>query len=228
MIISHRHKFIFNKTHKTAGTSIEIALSGICGDKDVITPITPEDQKVREELGFRGPQNIHVPITNYSFRELLLSAIYRKRKKYRRHMSCEDIKQNVSKSIWDSYFKFSIVRNPYDRMVSLYYWRGGDKEFGSIYKFLNSDKLNRFHSFEKYSIDGEIAVDKVYRFENLGYFLQDLSQQLKLKEPLKLPDYKAKSHTRKVKDYRDVLDEKSITIIQNLFAREFEHYGYEY
>ena len=37
MIISHKHKFIFIKTVKTAGTSIDIALSKICEPQDIIT-----------------------------------------------------------------------------------------------------------------------------------------------------------------------------------------------
>ena len=35
MIISHKHKFIFFKTRKTAGTSLQIALSEFCEDGDV-------------------------------------------------------------------------------------------------------------------------------------------------------------------------------------------------
>jgi len=65
MIISHRHRFIFIKLRKTAGTSMEIALSGICGDQDVITPISEEDEKVRREMGFRGPQNTLIPFRYY-------------------------------------------------------------------------------------------------------------------------------------------------------------------
>jgi len=39
MIISHTHKFIFIKSEKTAGTSIEAALSRYCSGDDVVTPI---------------------------------------------------------------------------------------------------------------------------------------------------------------------------------------------
>src|SRR4026208_1557900 len=55
MIVSHTDKFIFLKTKKTAGTSIELALSELCGSDDVITPLTEIDEAQRE--GKRGAQN---------------------------------------------------------------------------------------------------------------------------------------------------------------------------
>jgi len=55
MIVSHEHKFIFLKTKKTAGTSIELALTELCGPQDVITPLTEIDEARR--TNGRGPQN---------------------------------------------------------------------------------------------------------------------------------------------------------------------------
>jgi hypothetical protein len=43
MILSHTRKFIFIKTRKVSGTSMEISLSQFCGEGDIITPISYED-----------------------------------------------------------------------------------------------------------------------------------------------------------------------------------------
>ena len=107
MIISHKHKFIFIKTNKTAGTSIEIALSKICGSRDVITPISPEDEALRKKLGYRGPQNC-----------LGLNGI-----EFVNHLTAARIKEGVEQKIWNEYYKFCFQRNPWDRIISLYYWR---------------------------------------------------------------------------------------------------------
>ena len=39
MIISHSRRFIFIKSTKTAGTSVEAALSNFCERDDVVTPL---------------------------------------------------------------------------------------------------------------------------------------------------------------------------------------------
>ncbi len=61
MIVSHQHRFVFLKTRKTAGTSVEIALSKICGPDDIISRISPEDEELRAAAGGRGPQNHESP-----------------------------------------------------------------------------------------------------------------------------------------------------------------------
>src|SRR5215217_2781519 len=99
MIISHEHKFIFLKTRKTAGTSIEIALSRFCGEEDMITPIGRED-KLRENLSPRGAQNFQ-----YAAEDGRNSQGERQISCYN-HMPAKRVRDLIGTKIWDEYFKF--------------------------------------------------------------------------------------------------------------------------
>lgn len=228
MIISHKHKFIFIKTKKTAGTSIEIALSKICGKEDIIAPISKLDEKFRQEYANISAQNFFLPFNKYTTLNICEAFLLRKRLIYYNHMPCREIKAYISKEVWDSYYKFTLDRNPFDKMVSLYYWRKGDKKFGNIYDFLKNGGLDGFTSYDIYAIDGVVAVDQVYQFEDLKGMCLDLTKRFKLPELLELPRFKAKSNTRKVKNYKELLDEKSIELIKTIFAREIKLFGYTY
>src|ERR1051326_1226986 len=130
MILSHRYRFIFIKTRKTAGTSIEIALSRFCGADDVITPISYEDEMMRAALGYRGPQNYEfgsdqrlLPIgpataTNV---DAAGAEVGRNTWKFFNHIPARLIRERVGPSVWNAYFKFCFVRNPWDTIISNYY-----------------------------------------------------------------------------------------------------------
>lgn len=228
MIVSHKHEFIYVKTRKTAGTSIEIALSSICGKDDIITPISTVDEKVRIDSGFLKAQNYFVPFNKYSELDYFEFKLKGNRLQFYNHMPCQKIIKYVDKKVWNNYFKFTVDRNPFDKLVSLYYWRGGDKTYKNVSDFLLNGGLEWFGSYDIYSIYGVVAVDKIYKYENLEYFLEDITKKLNLHKPLKLPEYKAKSQIRKVKEYRDILDDKAIEIIKIIFAREIKLLGYRY
>ena len=112
MIIFHKYKFIFLKTVKTTGTSIEISLSRFCGDDDIITPIDWEDEAIRKLLG-KKPQNY-----------LDYDAQGNKYQKYFNHITAKKVKSLIEPSIWNGYYKFCFERNPFDRAISLYYFLG--------------------------------------------------------------------------------------------------------
>lgn len=230
MIISHKYKFIFLKTNKTAGTSIEIALSGVCGDDDIISPISPEDEKTRLELGHRGPQHHLATVREYGIvdaTKLLVKG--RKKNRFYNHMPASEVKALIPEGTWNDYYKFCFERNPWDRVISLYYWRCKTEPRPSIAQFIDSGALKRLKrkGLELYSINGQIAVDKVCRFENIAAELELIRTRLDITGKLELPH--AKSRFRKdQRSYRDILDAQQQARIADIFSDEIKLMGYEF
>ena len=103
MIISHSHKYIFIKSLKTAGTSIEAALSHECSGQDVVTRLGNYRFNRDESGGW-----IHNAMNDEGFEQ---------------HEKAAAIKEKVPPAVWSDYYKFSVVRNPWDRIVSDFFWR---------------------------------------------------------------------------------------------------------
>ena len=230
MIISHRHKFIFLKTTKTAGTSVEIALSKFCGPEDIITPITGVDEKTRQDLGYRGPQNYLAPARNYGLKDLS-SLLFKKRKKrlYYNHIPATLVREQIGKEIWDSYFKFCIERNPWDRAVSFYYWKNREEPRIPFSEYVDSSLpiTLKANGYGVYTIDGKVVVDRVCRFENLAEDLDAVRLQLGLPGELELPQAKA-GHRKDRGTYHTKYGEAEKARIAEIFADEIRLFGYEF
>jgi hypothetical protein len=230
MIISHKYKYIFLKTSKTASTSVEIALSKFCGPDDIITPIFPDDEKTRAELGYPGPQHHTSSIWGYTLGDIL-KMIYKRRKKIRfyNHIPAKKVKAYIGKEVWDSYFKFCFERNPWDRIISQYYWQNKSEPRPPISKFINSKdtRILKKRGFGVYTINGKVTVDKICKFEIIAWELEIIRKQLGIPEKLVLP--RAKSSFRKDKrSYRDILGTKDRGKIAELFQEEINLLGYEW
>lgn len=214
---------------KTAGTSVEIALASICGEDDIITPISPKDEIVRKQLGYNTAQNYRIPLRKYSKKQMLLSVLNLKPAKYQGHQSAMEIKRTIDPKVWESYYKFSFDRNPWDKMVSGYFWLKGKNESMSLDDFVNSDLSTRIKGYELYSINGYPVIDKVFKYEELEKSFQIISKDIGLNEELKLPKYRAKGHSRIEKaHYKELLSKKSKELIRLRAAREIELLGYKY
>ncbi len=228
MIICHRHRFIFLKTKKTAGTSLEIALSRHCGPDDVITDISPEDERERHELGYRGPQNTAVPLLYYRPWDLVQVVRRRSRLQYRNHTGAAWLRRHVSRAVWEGYFKFCVDRNPWDRAISSYYWRNRHASQRQPFDvWLGSVGTGQISNFDIYSIRGRVAVDRVLRYEHLEADLKEVANHLKLPEELVLPRAKGQYRVDR-RPYREVLEPAQRDRIAAVCAREIELLGYEF
>ena len=230
MIISHKYKFIFIKTEKTAGTSIEIALSEFCGPNDIITPITRPDEMIRKSMGYRGPQHYLAPLFSYGPRDLAFFVLKgKKKKRYYNHINATEIRKSIGDDIWKNYFKFCFERNPWDRVVSFYYWCNKKEPRQTLREFIDSNKSFRLRKrgYHAYTIDGTIAVDKICRYENLDEEMKDLTDRLNLPKIPVLP--RAKSNIRLDKrHYRKILNDEEKKIIEKMFEKEIRLFGYEF
>lgn len=230
LIISHRHKFIFIKTRKTAGTSIEVALSKFLGPEDIVTPISP-DEGLRQALGYVGPQNYLRPVGRPSNRAAPNGKPVRSHDFYN-HIPAGEIKRRLDPSIWCKYLKFSAERNPWDLAVSLFYWRNhaGGSAPPSFRQFILDGSAYMASNFELYSIQGIPVIDGMLRHETLARDATAIGAAIGLPEDLGalLLNIRAKSGYRPTREYRHMYDEETKEIIALQFAREIKFLDYTF
>jgi hypothetical protein len=231
MIISHAHRFIFLKTQKCAGTSVELALSQICGPTDVITSVSANDEAMR--LG-RGPQNATIP-SGYRPRDWRLRRMLGLRKSkagitYYNHMPASAIRRAMDSDLFDAYRKVTVVRNPWDREVSLYFWHIANKKRRlSFEQFLRWPRYRpERKTFELYSIDGVVVADVVLRYERLEHDFAAFMATLGVDPAPQLPRAKAKHRTEGSRHYRECYCAGTRQIVARRYAREIEAFGYEF
>ena len=230
MIVSHRHKFIFLKTRKTAGTSIEVALSRLCGEMDIITPIGREDEAVRQQLGYRGPQNYTIPVRRYGRREWRRLLADGRRTAFYNHIPAHEARPFLSPRIWNSYYKFCFERNPWDRIVSAYFFRRYQTNDAALtfQSFLDQQRPHVLSNYGIYAIEGRVAVDFVGRYERLVEDLQKALAYVGITEPIVLPRLKASARTDK-RPYREIITPEQRRFIEERCHAEIEllHYRFE-
>lgn len=171
MILSHSKQFIFFKTPKTAGTSVEIALSKICSDIDVITPITKADEKLRVSMEGRTAQN---------HKSSLWLNIRGKGYCFYNHMGAYEVQSLVSRDIWKNYKKFAFVRNPWDQVVSGYYMKKRSGKYTNFDDYMSSGswKKNADETKAICTLNGERALNHYYQYEQLAEAIQRLFDEL--------------------------------------------------
>jgi len=227
MLISHRKRFIYTKTGRSASTSVEVYFQPYCyldGQCPEITHGTPQYEGDDGIVGFRGKVN---PGDNI---------------KWWGHMPAEKIYSYIGPEIWNSYFKFCTIRNPFDKVLSHFHLdiRSREKEMSpekfkiycaargtnEIEIFRNWLLENSGTSRHNYVIQGQVCMNFFVRCEKLHEDLSFVCEKIGVKyEPQKLP--KLKHGLRKQKyNNADFYDRNSIEVIEQRYAWELEQFGY--
>lgn len=211
MIASYQHNYIFIKNGKVAGTSVEMALSRHCGPRDIITPIYPRNE-IHRKPPARHAQNFSTdPALERRFAELADQAdlialwdVFRElepKSLYHNHMKASAIRARIGETFWRNAFKFTIDRHPYERVISSALWLIVDREKHPTFEPAKIDEAIE-ESIERlgpsvgfYSIDGQVVVDRILRYETLTTDLASIADRVGGDVSAVLP--RAKSGIRK-------------------------------
>lgn len=154
------------------------------------------------------------------------------------HMTAKQIKEYVGDIAWSEYFKFTFERNPFERMVSFYFWRIRNlKEkpsFGqfinSIYvddsAFLNKYNLSGYSNLPFYMIDDKFAVDFVGQYDNLAADLEYVCEKIGIKFDGWLPKNKSGIKPQGI-GYSDIAGKEITDKLKSVFSKEISLFGYE-
>lgn len=229
MIVSHRHKFIFVKTHKTAGSSLEVALGRECGVNDIISHM--EDNIASGIPRNYGPSS--GMRTAYNRFKLLRKIVPRHSPLlgafYYEHMPAWRIRELVGPNVWESYFTFCFERNPWDKAVSYYLWKkhGQGKSLPTFSEYLEKKSHRLPVDSPLYCAGGDVLVNRVFEFRELSTALHELRERLNLELPEPLPREKTGVALER-KPYTGYYDEIGKRRIAQLFSREIDLMGYSF
>ncbi len=193
--------------------------------------------------------SIHDALTNLSD----IKSVGDTQSSYYFHATAKKIKKEFKKNNWDwnSYFKFSFVRNPWDRMVSAYFYRlkmvekwnkkkPVDKHTIAVYedfkvqlnstnnfnewleKYINHKSV-AFHQHKFLYEDEKKLVNFVGKFENLSNDFDYAMTQIKC-EHIKLP-FLNKSNRKSHKKY---YSEHTRKLVKNYYVKDINLFNYNY
>ena len=149
-----------------------------------------------------------------------------------KHLSASSLQKKYPHE-WDTYLTFSIVRNPWDRVLSSFCYT--NLHFRKYNRLTSNKKLQllayllRTIDFRKGSvldvlfIKGKIGVDVVMHFENLKQDFKNLCIKLGLPSSSKLP-HKNKSEVRM--HYSIYYTRLTREIVRYLYRDEIDYFGY--
>jgi hypothetical protein len=170
----------------------------------------------------------------------------------RKHLFAEELREIYGKPIWDSRFKFTFVRNPWDRLVSWWSMIDNGRNYVDPSQPPNAFwgyVLNRARNFEEfllrcgdeivdsdgrkhifrnqidYLVDehGAVMVDFIGRYERLQESFDEISGRLG-RASVELPRTNASQHGAYTEYYTPAMAD----MVASRYARDVEAFGYRF
>ena len=218
MLISYTHRFIFIHVAKVAGISIRSVLEPYCEE--------PEHFKIA-----RPPRILNDGAPNPMY-EMWSSALW--------HAKARDVKKELPAEVFDNFFKFAFVRNPWEWQVSMYHFILKREDH------IHHAKVKAMAGFEEYlgwvlatrnpypkgatkyqkdmlcDREGNLLVDFIGRYESLAEDFRKVCATIGVQAVL--PELNRSKH----KDYADYYTEHTIKRVAERFKSDIELFGYTF
>lgn len=260
MLISHRKKFIYTKTYKTGSTSVEAYFEKYCMPDHIWE--LKKSKKENEEYDLSTGSYSAWDIEQLVEKEELISpegiigysGVNLSGQTWYNHLPASVLLSMLGTEIWNSYFKFCCIRNPFDKAISMFHWyiklceikkakqvfREHNPKFVSI-KLNMKDIRHDFkqwafqgglkslqHDCKYYLINGKICMDYLIRFENLEDGIKHVCDILDV-EYNRANLLRLKSGVRpKDIPHNEYYDKELIDAVTKIFSFELETFNYSY
>lgn len=214
MIISDKKKFIYIHIFKTAGTSVSYALMPYANTRFVIA------------YGNWITRKIFAQIEKYVMKDGGKYFIG-----FHKHATAFEVMSKLGTK-YENYYKFAFVRNPYDRLVSAYYYYvqspwirnhclvKDDDFYGFVEGYISTVPKRQVDYVLNKS--GDNMVNFVGRYEGLEKDMLYISNLLNIND-LSIK----KKNVSKYRKKNNIICEKSIRLINDYYHDDFVYFGYE-
>lgn len=201
-MLSFRHNFLFVHIPKTGGNSIQSVMAPYSEDK--IVNLNPHQD---------GVERFEVRRDCFNFVK---------------HSTLSEYSKALNKEIFTRLFKFTVIRNPWDRMISYYFSpHRGEVAWNreAFIKLLSEIKTDAHYLLIDQS-KNFIDLDFILHFENLEEDFGILKDKLGLSLP-ELP-IRNRSVYKPNNSYRDFYDSETRQMVANKFILTIDYFGYQF
>jgi hypothetical protein len=215
MILSRGRRYIFVHIPKTGGTALGLALEARAKKDDILIADTPKARARRGRLqGVKSAGRLW------------------------KHSSLADIRGLASDAEIATFFTLTLVRNPWDRLVSYYHWLRGQSfahpAFGlakshGFSGFLNHAQTQtalRLWPYAAYMRDAS-GVERASLYARLEHLDSDLAP-FEAHLGFRLTPLPVANQSERARDWRGFYSEADAALVAEICAEDIARFGYRF